>query len=240
MLDILRPQIFDRMKLQSGVTQKNQRIFPKTGLSLSPAKILDDAQYNMHLQIFAHSRGIASHRIKYNQQVHSDIVRIVDGHSNTEEADALITNEKQLMLLVKIADCAAILLYDRKRQVIAAIHSGWRGTKANIVEKSINLMKQNFGTDSKSIMAYVSPSASVKHYQVGEEFLTFFPNVIIKRGNKYYFDNKKLITEQLLSAGVSKSHIEVSDICTIADNDYHSYRRDGDCSGRMGAFIMLK
>lgn len=240
MIEIIRPSIFERKKIQSGVTEINKRMFPKTGLSLSPAEILTDEEYGIHLQMFAHSRGVIKDRIKFNKQVHSDIVRIVDGNSNTEEADALITNEKQLMLLIKIADCAAILLYDKINEVIAAVHSGWRGTKADIASKTISQMKQNFGTEANSLLAYISPSASVNNYEVGKEFVDYFPKYISKRGNKYYFDNKKAIKNQLLNAGLSKDNIEVSDICTIENKDYHSYRRDGERSGRMGAFIMMK
>jgi YfiH family protein len=240
MIEILRPGIFDRKKIQSGVTQYNGRMFPKYGLSLSPAAILSTDEYNIHLQMFAHSRGIRKEDIKFNKQIHSNRIRIVDKYSATEEADALITNEKELMLLVKIADCAAIIMYDTENEVIAAVHSGWRGTKQNITGMTIRMMTENFASKPANILSYISPAASVKNYEVGEEFLNFFPDYTVKRNKKYYFDNKKAIFNQLIAAGINSSSIEVSDICTIIDKNYHSYRQAGDFSGRMGAFIMLK
>ncbi len=240
MLEIIRPEIFDYHKLQAGVTTINKRMFPKYGLSLSAYDLLDGEDYNIHLQLFAHSRGIDKEQIKFNKQIHSDIVRIVDENSGVEEADGLITDKKNLMLLVKIADCAAVLMFDPENEVIADVHSGWRGTKANISYKAIKIMKKTFGTKAENLICYISPAASVNHYEVGKEFKGFFPDTTVKRGKKYYFDNKKQIFNQLLAGGVKKQNIEISDICTIENKDFHSYRRDGDKSGRMGAFIMMK
>ena len=240
MIEVLRTSIFDRIKIQSGVTEINNRMFPEYGLSLSPAKILSAEQYNIHLQMFAHSRGVGKEQIKFNKQIHSDIVRIVDENFAIEEGDALITDKKRLMLMIKIADCAAVLMHDVQNQVIAAVHSGWRGTRAGIVGKTINLMIKNFGTQPQNLLAYISPSASVKKYEVGKEFLQYFPDTTIKKNDKYYFDNKTTILNQLVAAGVSRNNIEVSGICTIENENYHSYRRDGDKSGRMAAFIMMK
>lgn len=240
MIEILRPSIFDSTKIQSGVTEINKKLFPKYGLSLSPAEILSNEEYNIHLQMFAHSRGIEKGQIKFNKQIHSNIVRIVDKDSQIEEADALITNTKRLMLLIKIADCVAVLMHDTENNVIAAVHSGWRGSKLNITGKTVDTMINKFGTNPKKLLTYISPAASIKKYEVGEEFLDYFPDTTFKKGKKYYFDNKATIVNQLIAAGVNSSMIEVSGICTIKNKDYHSYRRDGKKSGRMGAFIMMK
>ena len=240
MLEIIRPEIFDYQKLQAGVTTVNKRMFPKYGLTLSSFDTPDDVDFNLHLQLFAHSRGISAEQIKFNKQIHSDIVRIVDEDSDVEEADGLVTNKKNLMLLVKIADCAAVLMHDVENEVIAAVHSGWRGSKLNITSKAIKLMQKNYGTRPENLLCYISPAASVNKYEVGKEFTKIFPLTTVKRGGKYYFDNKKEIFNQLIAAGVAKENIEVSPVCTIKDKNFHSYRRDKDKSGRMGAFIMLK
>jgi len=241
MIEILRPSIFDRTKVQSGVTKINKRMIPKTGLSLSPADILSEDEAKIHLNLFAHSRGISPDAIKSNIQVHSDIIHIVDSSYVSQDGDALITNKKGIMLIVKIADCAGILIYDKREEIAAAVHSGWKGTKEKILAKTIKRMIKDFNSKPENLLCYVSPCASIDKYEVGEEFLDYFPESTKKRGkNKYYFDNRSELKHQMLNSSIPEENIEISDICTITDTDYHSYRRDGKSSGRMAAFIMIK
>ncbi|MCK5742328.1 MAG: polyphenol oxidase family protein, partial [Chlorobi bacterium] len=90
------------------------------------------------------------------------------------------------------------------------------------------------------LKVYLSPCASVKKYETGQEFKEYFPDSVIQSGEKYYFDNHKEIKNQLIQSGINADNIEVSDVCTISDTDYHSFRRDGNKSGRMSAFIGIR
>ena len=90
------------------------------------------------------------------------------------------------------------------------------------------------------MLLFLPPSASVDNYEVGEEFLDYFPNSIIKKNDNYYFDNKNEIINQLLNCGCLIENIESINECTIVDKRYHSYRRDKNDSGRMSAFIGIK
>ena len=240
-IDILLPNIFPKDKIISGVTKVNKQFFPGTGLSFAPAEILSVGECKHHLQFFADSMNMPLERIKYQKQVHSDKIKFIDIDTPVYEADSLITKVDGLLIFVKLADCAGILLYDTKNKVIAAVHSGWKGTQQNILGKTISKMKSDYDSNPVDILAYISPCASVENYEVSEEFLTFFPEKSFQRRNgKLYFDNKYMLNKQLLDAGIISENIEISDICTIANEDYHSYRRDGKKSGRMAAYIYME
>jgi polyphenol oxidase len=108
------------------------------------------------------------------RQIHSDIVRVAnsaDAESSAEaaKADALITNEPGLLLTVQVADCVPILLADKKRHAIAAIHSGWRGTLQRIAEKALGRMQMEFGTRPRDVIAALGPGIGQCCFEVGPE-----------------------------------------------------------------------
>jgi YfiH family protein len=240
-IEYIKPEIFPDERILSGVTKKNLHLFQPFGFSISSAEILQFDETEKNLELFSAQFSISRDRIKMKKQIHSDIIEIADFDTDTSEADGLITNLKGLMILVKVADCAGVLLYDKAKNAIGAIHSGWRGTQQQIVKKAIDLMKTKYSSNSNDILAFISPCASGDVYEVGEEVAVHFPESVQKQKNgKYLFDNKNEIRLQLLSSGLIHENIEISDICTIQNQDYHSFRRDKEKSGRMAAFIMLK
>jgi polyphenol oxidase len=108
------------------------------------------------------------------RQIHSDIVRVVnpaDANPSVDaaKADALITNEPGLLLLVQVADCVPILLADKKRRAIAAIHSGWRGTLQRIAEKTLGRMQMEYGTRPRDVIAALGPGIGQCCFEVGPE-----------------------------------------------------------------------
>lgn len=175
----------------------------------------------------------------FQKQTHSDIVLILDEYNKSKltESDAIITNQKGVLLNISIADCQAILLFDNNTMTIGAIHSGWKGTYSNIVSKTIDKMNNMYKVNPSDLLVYLSPSASVENYEVGKEFTDYFSNSVIKREDKFYFDNRKEIITQLLESGIKQENIESNIECTIENNRLHSYRRDNLRSGRMSAFI---
>lgn len=178
----------------------------------------------------------------YQKQVHSDIVQTVNSTnmSNLSDSDSLITSEQDLMLNISIADCQAILIYDNVNNIIAGVHSGWKGTQTNIVGKTIETLQRHYNSQAENLLVYLAPSACVDNYEVGNEFIGIFPNSILESKGKYYFDNRKQILFQLESIGIILQNIESNNDCTITNNRYHSHRRDGLDSGRMSAFIGIR
>lgn len=110
----------------------------------------------------------------FPRQVHRDhIVRVTSQTTPEElaETDALITNERNLFLSVLSADCVTILLYDIKNKAIGAIHSGWRGTVARILMKTLTTMHTEFSTQGKDVIACIGPSVCQDSYEVGGEVI---------------------------------------------------------------------
>ena len=243
-IDILKPEIFPENQILCGITKRNLEYFPPFGFSISPAKIINQETALHNRKALSDYLGVGRNLMKFQKQIHSDIIKIVGKDTPSLalypfEADGMITNEPGVILNITIADCCAILIYDPIMRVIAALHSGWRGTQQNIAGKCISMMLDKFGCQPENLLVYLYPSASGANYEVGKEFFDIFLNSIIIRENKYYFDNKKEIESQLMQCGILKDNIETSQICTIQDLEFHSFRRDKDSSGRMAAFISM-
>jgi len=243
MIEILKPKIFDENKIIAGVTLKNLQNYPPYGFTVSNGEIASDHIVESNRIALADALGVNRANIGFQKQVHNDNIRIMSFKDNViDNSDGMISSEKQFILSISIADCAAVLMYDPVNEVICGVHSGWKGTQLNITNKAINLLIDKFDTNPNDLVVYVSPCAGGDKYEVGPEFADIFPNSILKISNeKYLFNNKKEIKSQLLKSGVNELNMEVSDICTISDNNFHSFRRDKESSGRMSAFIgMLK
>lgn len=235
---IIKPQIFQESVI-CGVTEKNPE-FPPFGMTFAISPIAKQPLIKRNFRMLANELGISSRQIFSVHQIHSNIVHIVDSNYKSKYGDALITNVPNYIIGVKIADCAGILIFDPVCKAVSAIHSGWRGTLKKILPKTIEKMTSMFNSNPKNFLVYISPLASVESYEVGKEFENLFPYSIFHRDGKIYFDNKKEILTQLINSGVRLENIEVSDLCTIANQNLHSYRRDKEKSGRMFAFIGLK
>lgn len=119
------------------------------------------------------------------RQIHSDVISVAaapgpgTGKKDSPKADALITHDPGLLLAVQTADCVPILLADKKRSVIAAIHAGWRGTLARIAVKTLGRMQMEYGTRPGDVVAALGPAIGRCCYEVGPEvaqaFATQFP-----------------------------------------------------------------
>ena len=112
-------------------------------------------------------------------QTHGTTVRVIDENfvslpdkeklSCLESVDALVTNVAGQCLCVSTADCVPVLCYDARRRAVAAIHAGWRGTVARIVEHTLRLMADVYGTDGRDVHACIGPSISPEAFEVGDE-----------------------------------------------------------------------
>ncbi|MCM8789623.1 MAG: peptidoglycan editing factor PgeF [Candidatus Omnitrophica bacterium] len=157
------------------------------------------------------------------------------------DTDAFITNEKNLPLAVFTADCLSIFLFDPKLKAIGLVHAGWRSIKENIAVAAIRKMKESFGTDASDIYAAFGPCIRSCCYEIGRELKEFFCKDIIEKDGRFYLDLINANKRQLLSAGVQGSTIFDCGICTSCHNDeYFSYRKQGNDCGRIISVIMLK
>jgi YfiH family protein len=144
-------------------------------------------------------------------------------------------------LVITIADCVPILLFDPIQKAIGAVHAGWRGTANAIVKRALYMMQEEFKTDPELVLVFIGPSAGVCCYEVSEEVAVNFENKIVPYNTgKIFIDLKKENASQLKQLGVVAGNIEISTHCTICEKHlFHSYRRDGKNAGRMMAVICL-
>ena len=191
---------------------------------------------------FFESVGIPDNSLAIPRQVHGDTVRRVTEPGRFESCDALLTNVKEIFLAVSTADCVPIFLVDPITKSLAAVHSGWRGSKLSILSKTVIALQNEFGTKVENLVAYIGPSAAVCCYEVGEEVAKEFDEKYLQKnqGRKAHLDLKQFNKNLLLEAGVHEKNIEVSPHCTICNPElFHSYRRDKEKSGRMMGVIGL-
>ena len=183
------------------------------------------------------------------RQTHSTNVKVItssDDILHLEEVDAVVTHLPGFCLCVSTADCIPVMLYDKEKQVVAAIHAGWRGTVGRIVEKTLRVMKDTYHTDENDIIACIGPGISLESFEVGDEVYQAFEeagfdmSLIARKYAKWHIDLWEANRLQLLGLGVKEVHIEVAGICTYrAYESFFSARRMGIRSGRILSGIML-
>ncbi len=185
--------------------------------------------------------GFDAARFAINRQVHGDRIVVVADEYVETEGDGLVTDRTGWLLGASVADCVPILLYDRKSHAVGAIHSGWRGTAAEVLPRGIEAMTASFGTSPEDLLVWVGPAAGACCYEVREDVVSAFdPSFSREIGEgRYLFDNRAAILAQLRAARVPSGSVEVDIRCTICDERFHSWRREGKSSGRMLAVIGL-
>jgi YfiH family protein len=190
--------------------------------------------------------AIGGTQMIFMRQVHGPKVHIVgkdDAQTGAETvlptADALITATPGLLLVVQVADCQPVLLFDYRRHIIACVHSGWQGSVIDILGRTVATMVAKFNCRPADILAGIGPSlgpccAEFRHYQT-EIPRQFWPY----KDARHYFDFWAISVDQLCSAGLKKENIEVARICTRCHfKRYFSYRAE-KTTGRFAAVIGL-
>ena len=156
------------------------------------------------------------------------------------DADILITPQADLGLLIKQADCQAVMLYDPVRRVAANVHAGWRGQLQNILREAVSRLTAGCGSRPEDLVAALGPSlgpccAEFRNFR--QEFPSAFWSYQVRPN---YFDLWGLSRDQLLAAGLKAHKIDIAGICTRCRGDlFFSYRRDRQ-TGRQGAVIGLR
>jgi len=204
----------------------------------------DNAKHvETNLSIIREVTGAMS--LRFLNQVHGRDILILrattlqdDGEPCT--ADAVITDVPGIALLVKQADCQAVILYDPFRKVVANVHCGWRGNVHGLLRDVIAAMKAEFGCEPSQLRAAIGPSLGpccaefVTHREIFPD--SFMPFMI----RENYFDLWAISRYQLVHSGLKETHIESADWCTCCRTDlFYSYRAEGR-TGRFATVVMLK
>lgn len=158
--------------------------------------------------------------------------------------DGVFTMDKQVLLLTFYADCTPVYFVDANKGAIGMVHSGWKGTALNIATKGLRFMQETFGSQLTDISVVIGPSASVCCYEVDEVVFSHFPEHAhcfkSTTPGHYLMDMKRIISENLMQAGLTSDQIEISSNCTLCQPTlYFSHRGESGNTGRMAAFLML-
>ncbi|WP_295198156.1 peptidoglycan editing factor PgeF [Veillonella sp.] len=168
------------------------------------------------------------------------------------DSDAMITNMPKTPLVLLIADCVPVLIYDSRKHAIAVIHAGWRGTIGHLPPITLEAMRNAFGTQAEDCYVYLGPSIQSDSFEVSETLAEQFRKETWRPDDIVYYklredkgiktprvDLQQFIVHDLLDAGVPLRQITVSGTDTMTSPGCYSYRRENGKTGRMGLFAML-
>ena len=212
----------------------------------------DPALVRENYNLICGALGITVFNIVCSNQVHGAHVRGVTLEdrgeffkSKPQKADGLITGDAGVALMVFTADCVPILLHDRIRSVIGAVHAGWRGTVLDIAGVAVQRMVNEFGCCRTDISAAIGPSISKCCYETGQDVTDALritlgkaaDDCICVQGDRFMVDLKE--SNRLLLERAGLIDIAISDECTFCRSDkYWSHRRTNGQRGSQGAIIV--
>ncbi|MCR5128246.1 MAG: peptidoglycan editing factor PgeF [Lachnospiraceae bacterium] len=232
----------------------SEGIFASLNLGMSRGDDAEKVKEN-YRRFFA-SCGIDDIPFVCGKQVHGNHVMIVDannarpayGYGTLYEADGYVTATPGVPLVVFTADCIPLLLADEKNRVVAAVHSGWRSTVADIEKVAVKKMLE-CGAEMEQIHACVGPAIGKCCFEVGPEVIDAVNALLCtdecslytqKENGKYMLDLKGVLKKCLLRTGISEENIEVITDCTMClPEKYWSHRYTNGERGSQAAVIMI-
>jgi YfiH family protein len=197
----------------------------------------------------AKSLGVTKDRLLLVRQVHG--VNVAIARRGTVEAwprpiaDIIISDDPAVAVGVRVADCAPILLHDPVKQVVGAVHAGWRGAAAGAATRAVQAMQKEFGTHTPDLVAAIGPCLGQCCGEVGPEVVEAFRAGGAERvsvdawftpgtGDRSYLDLERANRDQLERAGLNPDAIFAAGLCTKTHRErLHSYRGDRDTAGRL-------
>ena len=224
--------------------------------SLKPLQFSDENdQAPANYEKICEALNIDSNKIIKSAQKHTDVVKDIKEYTTEsfEFVDGFITNKKNIPIVTKYADCTPIILYDKMKNVIGNVHSGWRGTLQRISVKAVRLMEEKYNCNPADIIVCIGPCIKQSHFKVEEYFIAKFKqefgNVekyyktgeIVEGKQKYYFDTTNLIIDYLTEIGINRENIFDSNICSVCNvANMSSYRAEKEKADRNMNIVMLK
>ncbi len=179
-------------------------------------------------------------------QTHTNNVEIVEKTKTSyPDTDGLILNNFEDAIFLNFADCTPLVFYDKRLNIGAVSHAGWRGTAGKIGSVTVEKMIKEFGSNPSDIQALIGPAISMCCYNVGDEVLdklratvNDFSGLSEVRDGEIFVDLKNINRQQLIEIGVKE--IDVCPYCTVCDNDmFFSYRKENATTNRHSAVLKL-
>jgi YfiH family protein len=206
------------------------------------------------------AKAVGAREVAMVTQVHGrDVVVIRRGSAvplPRPEADALISDAPDIAIAVRAADCVPLLMADRARGVVAAVHAGWRGTAARVAVAAVDALAREFGTRATDVVVAIGPSIGACCYEVRTDLVDAFAAA----GHERYLIDRWFLSpppargsmqraplaldvpraniDQLILAGVPEEQIYSSGLCTAMHLDVlTSYRKEREKAGRIAGVI---
>lgn len=217
------------------------------GVSVSPYD-----SFNIATHVGDRPQAVAANRAALRKELPSEPrwlaqnhgTRVADDATNYSaevQADACLTAQPGAVCAVMTADCLPLLLCNAEGSEIAAVHAGWRGLAAGVIEATIGRMRS---TPSR-LLAYLGPAIGPTAFEVGDDVRTAFvpghpaaADAFQRAGPRWYCDIYMLARQRLDALGVTR--VFGGDACTFRDVErFYSFRRDG-VTGRMASLIWIK
>ncbi len=255
---------FDNLELNGiysqGVTSRLGGVSSSPYASLNLGYFTGDSDKNVaeNRQRMCRALNLINTKMIAADQIHSNRVSIVsdkgvnggweDPRRAVRMSDAVITSLRNLTLIITSADCVPILIYDQKKEVIAAVHAGWKGTGLEITKKTIGQMIQNFKTNPEDCQIALGPSIGICCYTVDIKVIDFFRSRFsywreifnLEKNTLGKLNLAEANRRQLMEAGVPDKNIANAGICTSCSSDlFFSYRKENGNTGRQMSFITL-
>lgn len=256
-----RLDIFPADRLVHGFSARQGGVSPAPYDSLNMALHVGDdpaCVWENRRRYFA-ALGLDAERICTIRQVHgTEIARAFrrdagrgarDYDDALADADAVITNDSGVSLMLCYADCVPVLLYDPVHHAAGVVHAGWKGTVQRIAAQTVARMGEEFGTAASDVLVGIGPSIGAGCYTVGAEvadrFRAAFPThtdaIVQERDGAIHLDLWAANHIQMVAVGILEKHIDHADICTSCDrNFFYSYRAAGGKTGRLAGVMELR
>lgn len=163
-----------------------------------------------------------------------------------KKADGILTDQHNVTLFMRFADCVPILIFDPDNIVLGLVHAGWQGTVNRVVQAAVEKMMFTYGSTPKSLLVGIGPSICADCYEVGQEVYDSFTAAFGDEGDQFFFTNQDRLHLDLCQANskilrdIGVEQIAKANICTACHPDeWYSHRGQKGKTGRFGVIMSL-
>jgi YfiH family protein len=186
---------------------------------------------------FLQELGLHPDNLVMVKQVHGSTIVAAerpDPELSEMPADGLVSKTAGLVLGIRTADCVPVFFWDPVQKVAGIAHGGWKGVKDGIVNQMLKIFEKKGGTKMTDLRVAIGPSIRKCCYEVGSEFLGYFPGFYSGKGAKGHLDLVGVIKSRLLKRGIPESHLYDTGLCTVCENKkFFSYRMENQTQERI-------
>ena len=245
-------QYIETNTIVAGITVKDTAFAETYNMALHACNDTSAIIYNR--QQLAASLNMSLAQFVCAQQTHSanfHNVQLTDVGAGTTtmtdaiaDTDGLYTFEKNVVLCSFSADCVPVFLYDEKRGMVGAIHSGWQGTVKEITRKMVTHLIEQEQLQPENIRVHIGMALSQARFEVDRDVYDKFVSLgyandfmyFNEQTNKYHIDNQRTVKQQCMIAGIPARNITIDETCTFTSEHGFSYRQDRQ-AGRHLSYI---